>query len=603
MKRNIKNIMWASLLGSMMLQGCSLDEKNPGGFTLSNIATSEEGYETLLNNCYFGLERYFYGSAGTGNVSEGYMGFVEASTDLWTYAANKEGDYNHIYWMYAGASPNTTYTNNIWNGAYDGIGACNLAIESADNLTTLTTEERNSKLAEARFLRAIYYYNIVEMFGGVYKSDKVESEPNYAPERTEPLEIYRDIIIPDLQFAAEHLTKGDDASLIPTKKSALGFLAKACLQSKQYTDEFLQTGLEAAKTLISDCESGGGTYNAYMYSDYADVFKEENNMTNKEALWKYNLYADAAGYGSSNGNFRLNRNHEYFTCKLSTFGARQDNQASRISGDAGGYEGTFMPTQHLLSLFVQQDGTLDPRFHNIFVTEWNANRSYTWTESDVKRYDKSSVLLDKAIAEGEKAIKFVMPQDADYATEVANKATSNYLLIDYKDIYNDASKNIIMTKGDGENMYRYFWPSLRKHNSTNFYVANEKKMRNGNLNAMFIMRMPEVYLIAAELDIYLNGGGSAMNYINKVRARAGANQLSGTATLRTVIDERGRELCGEYCRYFDLKRTGMFKDKTYLEETHPDLAKYFKPEYALRPISTTYINTLSNGDTWQNPGY
>ena len=72
-----------------------------------------------------------------------------------------------------------------------------------------------------------------------------------------------------------------------------------------------------------------------------------------------------------------------------------------------------------------------------------------------------------------------------------------------------------------------------------------------------MMRMAEVYLIAAEADIYINGGANAMGYINKVRARAGAKALTGTATVRTVLDERGRELCGEYCRFYDLKRTGM----------------------------------------------
>lgn len=40
-------------------------------------------------------------------------------------------------------------------------------------------------------------------------------------------------------------------------------------------------------------------------------------MANKEALWKYNLYAGDDNYGSSNGNYRLNRNHEYFLCSLS----------------------------------------------------------------------------------------------------------------------------------------------------------------------------------------------------------------------------------------------------------------------------------------------
>lgn len=603
MKRNIKNFVWVSLLGAFTLQGCSLDEKNPGGFTLGNLATSAEGYETLLNNCYFGLERYFYGAAGTGDLNEGYMTLLEASTDLWTYSANKEGSYDHIFWMYAGASPNTKYTANIWNGAYDGIGACNLAIAYADKAVGLTQEQKDEKVAQARFLRAIYYYNIVEMFGAVYKLDKIEETPNYSPKRTEPLEIYRDIIIPDLEFAAQYLNKGDDSSLRPTKKAALGFLAKACLQSKQYTDEFLQKGLDAAKTLIADCEAGGGTYNAYMYPDYADVFKQENNMNNKEALWKYNLYAGQAGHGSSSGNYRLNRNHEYFTCKLSTFGARQDNQESRISGDAGGYEGSFMPTQHLLSLYVQQDGTLDPRFHKNFVTEWKANRDYTWSESDTEHYGKDASMIGQQVSNGDEAIKFVMPQDADYATEAANQSTSKYLLIKYSDVYDDQARNVIMTRGNGENMFRYFYPSLRKHNSTNFYIANSNKMRNGNLNAMLIMRMSEVYLIAAELDIYLNGGANALGYINKVRLRAGAEPLTATPTLRMILDERGRELCGEYCRYFDLKRMGMLKDKAYLEETDPDLARYFKPEYALRPISTDYISTLANGSEWQNPGF
>ena len=89
MKRNMKNIIFVLALGSLALQGCSLDENNPGGFTLENIATSAEGYETLLNNCYFGLERHYYGSAGTGSIDEGYMNFTEASTDLWTYNTNK----------------------------------------------------------------------------------------------------------------------------------------------------------------------------------------------------------------------------------------------------------------------------------------------------------------------------------------------------------------------------------------------------------------------------------------------------------------------------------------------------------------------------------
>ena len=48
----------------------------------------------------------------------------------------------------------------------------------------------------------------------------------------------------------------------------------------------------------------------------------------------------------------------------------------------------------------------------------------------------------------------------------------------------------------------------------------------------------------------------------------------GAATIRTVLDERGRELCGEFTRFFDLKRTGMYKDASYLQSTFPELAGY-----------------------------
>ena len=73
----------------------------------------------------------------------------------------------------------------------------------------------------------------------------------------------------------------------------------------------------------------------------------------------------------------------------------------------------------------------------------------------------------KKINNGELAIKIVMPQDADYATEVAKAGTSNYLLIDYKKLYSDANKEIIDQNADGtENQLRYFWPVLNKHNSS-----------------------------------------------------------------------------------------------------------------------------------------
>lgn len=600
MKR-VKNILLAlaALATGAFSTSCSLDEENPGGFTLEGLSTSVEGYQSLLNQCYFGMQRFMY-------LTDGWMELTDGDSDIWTYRGNMDTSYTQYFWFFAGAAPNTTYTNGLWNSMYDGIGSCNLAIATVNN-PPFTSEVRQQKLAEARFVRAVYYFNAVEQFGAVVKITEPQTTANYSPMRTEPMDIYREVIIPDLEFAAENLPVGDATYLAnPTKKAALAMLAKAYLQTYYYgTTEYVDDALDTAKKLISDCEGGGGTYGAYMYPNLADVFAEANNLANKESLWKYNLYADDTGYGSSNGNYKLNRYNEKFLCCLSKFGARVDDQETRITWE-GSQEGIFMPTQHLLNLYVQEDGTLDPRFHEWFSTQWNANTNYEWSADAATNFKKNASVAGTAVNKGDLAVKFVMPQDADYAEEVAKKATSPYLLVDYKDVYDDSKKKVIDSNADGtENILHYFYPSLNKHNSSNIYVASASKKRNGNRNASFIIRMAEIYLIAAEADIVINGGGSAMGYINKVRERAGAKKLTGSATIRTVLDERARELCGEGTRFYDLKRTGMFKDASYLQSTHPDLAKYFKPEYALRPISTTYLNTLSNGTdpTMQNPGY
>lgn len=548
-----KLTLYSVALAAVSFSSCSLEENNPAGFTKENLATSIEGYETLVNQCYFAMERYFYGT-------DSWMSLTEGDSDLWTYQANQSTSYTQWFWFFAGASPNTTYTNNWWNGTYDGVGSCNEAIALAGYAPYKTEAERNAKVAEARFLRAIYYFNAVEQFGGVTMLTEPETTLNYAPERTDPLTIYKEVIIPDLEYAVEWLAVGTHATTtVPTKKAALGFLAKACLQTYEYgSTEYLQKALDSAKELIADCESGGAKYNAYMYPTYEEVFKESNNWENKEALWKHRWYAGSDGHGSSNGNYKLNRNDEYFLCNVNKFGAREDNQETRLTWE-GCISGIFMPTQHLLNLYVQEDGTLDPRFHESFTTEWNANKNYIWDTSAANMYDKDESIVGTELKKGDLAIKFVMPQDEDYAEEKANRHTSNYLMIAYDDVYNDQKHNVNMQYNGMENQFRYFYPSLNKHNSSNYYVANASKKRNGNLNATFMMRMAEVYLIAAEADIYINGGANAMGYINKVRARAGAKALTGTATVRTVLDERGRELCGEYCRFYDLKRTGCLR--------------------------------------------
>jgi hypothetical protein len=588
------------------------------------VAQTKDGFQSLVNQSYFAFERYFSGSANWVHMTEG-------NSDLWTSLANQPTSNMEWFWF---NGTNTNYTANYWNGTYDGIGSCNTVIGlahlaprlGAPGVSQGYTEDQVCKLvAQARFMRAIYYFNAVQLWGGITMIAQLQDPDsiNYAPARANQMDIYEKVIIPDLEYALEWLDKGTDAqNTIPTKKSALGFLAKACLQTVEFdsSKKYAADALKYAEMLIKDTEAGGSLYGGYLYPAYDEVFAEANNMANREALWKHRWYSAADGHGSSKGAQVLNQNVEYFYCGYDRFGARPStsNSAIRITW-GGNVPGHFMPTQHLMSLFVQPDGSLDPRFHKSFQTSFTATTaSYKWSEGDVNRYDRDASVKDTELtaAANDLAIKFIMPQDADYAAESANKLKRDYLVVDYKDVYDDVAKNVKMkyayqnpregykSDGSNENLFRYFYPSLTKFNSSNYYIVRAYD-RVGNRNSVLIMRMAEVYLLAAEAEFYVNGAtDKALTYLNKTRVRAGAEPFEAPVTIRKILDERGAELCGEGTRFFDLKRTGMYKDNTYLQATHPDLAPYFKPEYALRPIPTAFLNIIKDGGAYyQNPGY
>ncbi len=85
----------------------------------------------------------------------------------------------------------------------------------------------------------------------------------------------------------------------------------------------------------------------------------------------------------------------------------------------------------------------------------------------------------------------------------------------------------------------------------------------GTISNIPILRLPDVYLIAAEAEARLNGATStAYGYINVVRKRAGLSDLqtglSKDAFIDAVIQERAWEFFAEGDRWYDLTRTGKY---------------------------------------------
>lgn len=98
----------------------------------------------------------------------------------------------------------------------------------------------------------------------------------------------------------------------------------------------------------------------------------------------------------------------------------------------------------------------------------------------------------------EKALEFIRPGEERYAEKVAVKRDAKILYVDYNDLYSEDNTVIMKyhredTDTEVVNPWLSFYPSLMKHNSSNYYINNLGKKRLGNLNATFMMRTPEVF--------------------------------------------------------------------------------------------------------------
>lgn len=149
-------------------------------------------------------------------------------------------------------------------------------------------------------------------------------------------------------------------------------------------------------------------------------------------------------------------------------------------------------------------------------------------------------------------------------------------------------------------------PGLIKFNWSydNCFVSSNLQIKTGD---MFILRMAEIYLIAAEAEQMLGNGSKAAGYLNTLRqrsARAGVPESSwklSTATEDDVLDEYARELCGEFTRWALLKRHNAFESR--LGKYNKRAALSFKSHHYNRPVSYEFLSTILNKEEYGDNGY
>lgn len=230
-----------------------------------------------------------------------------------------------------------------YRAQYQGIARCNLAIEEVPQIEldeTFAKSLQDRLIGEAKFLRAMYYFRLVRIFGGVPKIDFIiYSSEEWKQPRATKEEIY-DLIIKDLIAAEPVLWKKseyEDADLgRATKGAAQAMLLKVYLYMHNYTEA--EKWGEAIKAQADD-----GEYK--LCDQYADNFTLEGENGWESVFEIQHMDEPTSDFGQGNGFTR------------GTFSTILTRSRSTAFGSAGW--GFSKPTQNLYDEFENGDPRRD----------------------------------------------------------------------------------------------------------------------------------------------------------------------------------------------------------------------------------------------------
>ena len=185
-------------------------------------------------------------------------------------------------------SSSHSYLEGIWYAAYAGINRANSVLNRVPAVPMNETR-RDQILGEARFLRALHYYNLAGLFGGVpLKLDETQSIENEPIPRSTAAETWEQIFT-DLTAAAEVLPAAWPSSDYgrATRGAALALLGKAYLQSAATTN----TPAHYAQALSAFRQVTGYALD----SDYASLFTGQNERSPEIIFSLQNIRVDGLG--------------------------------------------------------------------------------------------------------------------------------------------------------------------------------------------------------------------------------------------------------------------------------------------------------------------
>nr|WP_010925621.1 RagB/SusD family nutrient uptake outer membrane protein [Microscilla sp. PRE1]AAK62829.1 MS107 [Microscilla sp. PRE1] len=280
--KKLINILSIPLI--IFVSGCNEDDFltqiNPNSITTDVFWETSEDFDKALNTVYGALQ---FPSISGGNLSYEFVQSDLAGTEFW---------YPHDQFNTLAFTDATEHVQNKWNELYVGIFRANQVIQYIESEgVEMSESEIELILAQARFLRAFFYFQVAHTYGGavIHTSVPIEDEDFQKP--FESIEqVTTEVIIPDLMFAKEQLDgvtwAGDDIGRV-TWGAATAMLGKVYLYDELWTE----TAAEFKEIIDS------GIYS--LVPDFMDNFTHTNEF-NSESIFEV-AYSDVLKPGV-NGN-------------------------------------------------------------------------------------------------------------------------------------------------------------------------------------------------------------------------------------------------------------------------------------------------------------
>jgi starch-binding outer membrane protein, SusD/RagB family len=446
------------LLIGLFLQACdSILNIPPKGSLSEDVLSNEQGLRATLIGAYGALDGGVIDHAWRNAPGNWIYGSVRGGD---AHKGSTPGDQGQILSIMLGqAEPNFSYLNSRWSHLYEGISRANAVLSLAEEVPDMDETAKVHAVAEARFLRGHFYFELRRNFNMVPWIDENTTDFNQPNDR----DIWPDIEA-DFQFAMENLPEIQSERARVNRWAAAAYLAKTYVYQEKWND---------AKPLYDNIIANGVTSTGISYDlfeNFRDNWEPAMESVNPEAVFFVQQVANEGTGNIYNANRGIRLNYPYNSPFLCC--------------------GFYQPTQDLVNSFRTDNDGLP----------------------FIDSYNDEMVTNDMHISSNDRFDDFYMGNLDPRLDWTAGRRGAPYL--DWGPHPGQTWVRDQGSAGPYANQKEIYWQSRQDVD------ADLSEWSPGSAINTNIIRFADVLLMAAEVEAQLNNLGQALEYVNRVRNRA-----------------------------------------------------------------------------------